>query len=400
MKKFYSFFLVAVCLFATSFAYAATRTVYFQDNNNWANQNGGIYIYLKSSSDATYENAQEPGVAVTENVATNLYKFTIEDDTFDKLKFSNNGNWPTGELEIKDNGVYKSDGYYTKFVPVCFDNFKSDWANVTIHHWENKVAPLQLETKGNVYSWLVAEEADFLFYTGKWEDGQQTGNLKEANRIYYYDKTVGGKTQIVSFPLNLYAMGNVYVSGTYTFGNDGNTTEELSFWNPADGSMRFDYLGSGIYSIKNIEMYPREDQKVTNGYKSGYAKMRFHTALGDWNSLGDTYEPADDWKFDVLASGKTKTVKLKYVAGNTDNGFFIYSTFDASNSRYYTYDMNVNLVDMTLKFDGTTGVESISIEDSTAPVEYFNLQGVRVENPENGLYIVRQGNKVSKQLIR
>ena len=91
---------------------------------------------------------------------------------------------------------------------------------------------------------------------------------------------------------------------------------------------------------------------------------------------------------------------MKYVAGNTDNGFFIYSTFDASNSRYYTYDMNVNLVDMTLKFDGTTGVESISIEDSTAPVEYFNLQGVRVENPENGLYIVRQGNKVSKQLIR
>lgn len=398
MKKFYSFFLVAVCLFATSFAYAATRTVYFQDNYSWAN-NGGIYIYLKSSSDATHKNAQEPGVAVTENVATNLYKFTIEDDTFDKLKFSNNGNNPTGELDIVDNGVYKSDGYYTKFVPVCFDNFKSDWANVIIHYWDNKVNPLQLETKGSVYSWLVSEGTKFLFYPGQYVNDIQTEDLTEANRIYYYDKSVSGK-QKVSYPLNLYAMGNVYVSGTYTFDNDGNTTEKLSFWNPADGSMRFDYLGSGIYSIKNIEMYPFEDPTVTNGYKSGYAKMRFHTALGDWKSLGDTYEPADDWKFDVLASGKTKTVNLKYAAGNTDNGFFIYSTFDASNSRYYTYDMNVNLVDMTLKFDGTTGVESISVEDSTAPVEYFNLQGVRVENPENGLYIVRQGNKVSKQLIR
>ena len=62
--------------------------------------------------------------------------------------------------------------------------------------------------------------------------------------------------------------------------------------------------------------------------------------------------------------------------------------------------MNVDLVNMTLNFDGKTGVESISVEDSVAPLEYFNLQGVRVENPENGLYIVRQGNKVSKQLIR
>ena len=174
----------------------------------------------------------------------------------------------------------------------------------------------------------------------------------------------------------------------------------MSFWNPADGSMRFEYLGSGMYSIKNIEMYPSEEQTVTNGYKSGYAKMRFHTALGDWKSLGDTYEPKDDWKFDVLASGQTKTVNLKYVAGNTNNGFFIYSTFDASKYRYYTYDMNVDLVNMTLNFDGKTGVESISVEDSVAPLEYFNLQGVRVENPENGLYIVRQGNKVSKQLIR
>lgn len=35
-----------------------------------------------------------------------------------------------------------------------------------------------------------------------------------------------------------------------------------------------------------------------------------------------------------------------------------------------------------------------------APVEYFNLQGVRVANPENGLYIRRQGNKVTKVIVR
>lgn len=41
------------------------------------------------------------------------------------------------------------------------------------------------------------------------------------------------------------------------------------------------------------------------------------------------------------------------------------------------------------------GVESIGI-DLNAPVEYFNLQGVRVNNPENGVFIMRQGSKTVK----
>ena len=46
------------------------------------------------------------------------------------------------------------------------------------------------------------------------------------------------------------------------------------------------------------------------------------------------------------------------------------------------------------------GVEDVTISEENAPVEYFNLQGVKVANPENGLYIVRQGSKVSKVIIK
>ena len=49
--------------------------------------------------------------------------------------------------------------------------------------------------------------------------------------------------------------------------------------------------------------------------------------------------------------------------------------------------------------DVSTGVEAIEAE-TNAPVEYYNLQGVRVANPENGIFIRRQGNKVSKVAIR
>ncbi len=47
----------------------------------------------------------------------------------------------------------------------------------------------------------------------------------------------------------------------------------------------------------------------------------------------------------------------------------------------------------------TNGIADI-VADENAPVEYFNLQGIRVENPENGLYIRRQGNKVTKVIVK
>ncbi|MCM1491211.1 MAG: hypothetical protein NC095_10370 [Muribaculum sp.] len=45
---------------------------------------------------------------------------------------------------------------------------------------------------------------------------------------------------------------------------------------------------------------------------------------------------------------------------------------------------------------GVEGVEAIS---NAAP-EYYNLQGVRVANPQGGIFIVREGSKVSKRVIR
>lgn len=43
-----------------------------------------------------------------------------------------------------------------------------------------------------------------------------------------------------------------------------------------------------------------------------------------------------------------------------------------------------------------SGVESIAVDAENAPVEYFNLQGVRVEEPVSGFYIRRQGSTVTK----
>lgn len=43
-----------------------------------------------------------------------------------------------------------------------------------------------------------------------------------------------------------------------------------------------------------------------------------------------------------------------------------------------------------------SGVEGVEATQSHAPVEYYNLQGIRVDNPANGIYIRRCGNVVTK----
>ena len=44
------------------------------------------------------------------------------------------------------------------------------------------------------------------------------------------------------------------------------------------------------------------------------------------------------------------------------------------------------------------GIEEIGV-DANAPVEYYNLQGVKVANPENGIFIKKQGGRTSKVVL-
>lgn len=48
----------------------------------------------------------------------------------------------------------------------------------------------------------------------------------------------------------------------------------------------------------------------------------------------------------------------------------------------------------------TSGIESVTDSDSNAPVEYYNLQGIRVLKPGNGIYIRKQGGKTTKTIVR
>lgn len=58
-----------------------------------------------------------------------------------------------------------------------------------------------------------------------------------------------------------------------------------------------------------------------------------------------------------------------------------------------------NIIVTDILIDKKSGIADIEA-DENAPVEYFNLQGIRVENPAAGIYIRRQGSKVTKVLVK
>lgn len=59
---------------------------------------------------------------------------------------------------------------------------------------------------------------------------------------------------------------------------------------------------------------------------------------------------------------------------------------------------NIYMVEYT-QWSNLSGISDITAEDTDAPAEYFNLQGIRVTNPANGLYIRRQGRKAEKVVL-
>lgn len=64
-------------------------------------------------------------------------------------------------------------------------------------------------------------------------------------------------------------------------------------------------------------------------------------------------------------------------------------------------NMPVAKIVMTMMTYQAAAVEGVDVEfDENAPVEYYNLQGVRVNNPGTGIYIRRQGTKVDKIYVK
>jgi len=121
-------------------------------------------------------------------------------------------------------------------------------------------------------------------------------------------------------------------------------------------------------------------------------KVKISEATPDGTAAG--YKATN---YNVELGGNTVIFRNNFKLASVEPGNY---TVEGYVARYKTNkqdDMQVYPTKFTLD---TTGIEGVAADDANAPVEFFNLQGVRVANPENGLFIRRQGNKVEKVVIR
>ncbi len=119
----------------------------------------------------------------------------------------------------------------------------------------------------------------------------------------------------------------------------------------------------------------------------------------------------DTWYwFDYTLSGESGRVAIVALNGNQLDGIeATYSgntlswegTWGAYDNGWFGYYKNCTI---TLPFslsDENAGIDDITIDNNDAPVEYFNLQGMRINEPTAGQIVIRrQGNTTTKVLVK
>lgn len=175
------------------------------------------------------------------------------------------------------------------------------------------------------------------------------------------------------------------ISNYFDGGNWGGTDWTVSFQQKVSveaGKYRLSALARSSSDLRWLRLVvaPATDEAVANGETCEYPHADF-PRLGDaggyfergWNIRSVDFEVGEEGAFTIAMQANSQ----KGQQWMSFTGFHL----------------------IKVDKDSTTGVEEITVEEN-APVEYFNLQGVRVANPENGIFIKRAGDKVTKVIVK
>lgn len=224
------------------------------------------------------------------------------------------------------------------------------------------------------------------FDYGKYEPIEETGDPEDVTLYldtYNYDtenyeeyaKSVN--SELKKFTKNIYEIPDFLNSG-----------QPLDF--------TFEDPEAGSYSLMTIEQtyeaYAGYDPYL---YGTGYYTIKLDKIV---NEATDEYE----------------TETIEYVGYTPDYAYVYKYTAEEAAQYGYNYSFNMMIygfigdddsddIYVSFNFDkvnngGSVGVENV-VSDN-APVEYYTISGMKVENPQGGIYIRKQGSEVKKIIIK
>ena len=159
---------------------------------------------------------------------------------------------------------------------------------------------------------------------------------------------------------------------------------------PEDGYIR---MTSDVNAITITE--------TEGGYTLQDSNGKYLYQTGTYNSFNVSADMPEDgavWTIEFNNDGRgsmtiTNTSVNKYIQYSTSyNSFGSYASLQSGALLPRLYEEGATAVE-----DPLTGVEEIATEN--APIEYYNLQGVKVARPENGIFIKKQGSRTSKVVL-
>lgn len=363
-------------------------TVYYDNSlTNWATP----HIHYWGSTESTW-----PGVAMTK-YKDNVWSYTVPSGTTGLLFNAGDGDpTKTADFSAQANHIYTKNGDQGVYsdgnggngggntgsdFSVYFDNTTSGWATPYIHYWgasESTWPGVAMNKyKDNVWSYTVpAGTTGLLFNAGDGDPTKTADFMAQANHIYttsgdqgvYSDGNGGnGNGNSGSAPTQLYILGNI------------NGTE----WSTS----------AGIPMTKEGNTYSIVCTVNDAGQGAGYFNLS--TALGaSWdelNMLADRYGAvAPDTPLSLGGSADMMLYALNVNASGCQSWMVAPGQYrivaDFSTMKVSLYD--------------PAGIESISNDSEIEPI-YFNMQGMRVAQPQPGnIYIRVRGTKSDKVIVK
>ena len=148
---------------------------------------------------------------------------------------------------------------------------------------------------------------------------------------------------------------------------------------------------------KNVLLERQPIGILTQIYYDGYYETTFtYYNYGWWwhyyanTDLSKGYDPSDCGVLTTDADGTVTIVIPAYSVAMVD---------EVAGDASFGSDYDSELIIPYAQQDGIQSI--VANNDITSKVEYYNMQGVRLENPESGqLVIKKQGNNVSKLIVR
>ncbi len=224
-----------------------------------------------------------------------------------------------------------------------------------------------------------------------------SSNKLVASGEYVNIDLLAGESQDFTY-IGSFTQSSTRADGTYKFAFiDATTSDILS--DPIEVEVK---STPGNTSVRMTDMKLVGDAACANAdnlifegtlnCSQGYYGGEISLYLGDMGGNIIDVIPADEKAY-FIGSGESAAFRAqgKFRSAVAGTQYIAVAGFINGNS----FVQVSNIVPFTI---GVSGIESV--EATEGEVEYFNLQGMPVENPGKGIYLRRQGKSTSKVIIR